>query len=653
MTMWALPNAALPAPRWRLADWAWAATVVVACAAVYAPVSGHGFLIWDDPGYVTANARVQQGPTAANLAWALTAYQMGNWHPLTMISHMVDVGLFGAWAGGHHLVSVALHAAAALLFQCFLRQCGAQAMAAGIAAVAFAVHPLHVESVAWISARKDVLSAVFWMLALVLYVGYARRPSPLRYVGVTVAFGLALMAKPVAVTLPLLLLVLDRWPLRRRDPAIAGASVAARLAVEKLPWLALAGVTAVVTVVAQAAVGSVSDLAVVPLAQRPPLAATAYAAFLADAVLPSGLAYLYELRLPVDPLAIAASGLALLAVSAGVVVARREAPWLGVGWLWYLIVLLPMIGLVHVGFHARADRYMYLPLAGLLVAAAFGLDRVHRGRRLVLVVALLWLVALAFLAQRYVRTWATTESVYARAVEVEPRHCLARIGLAHADIEAGRHEPARRRIVEVLADCRQAAAQERASLLAARQLQSLGDPAGAEREYRAVLARWPKSGPARVHLGSLLVASRRYDEAADVLLAADAALDDDRQWRRLVADALLRGDRHRRAAVDLFRRWAGEAPDDAPHWFYLGVALDRVGDDAGATDAYRRSLAIDPASATARLRLAGSLARMSRYSEARAEVTRVLSADSGQQSARELLAAIDAAVRANPGVATR
>jgi hypothetical protein len=385
-----VPNGRDPADRRpALARLGVAAALAIATFALYARVRGFAFLHFDDNMYVTENPVVRQGLTGAGIAWAFTTLHFSNWHPLTWLSHMADVELFGLDAGAHHLVNVALHALnAAILFLVLSRMTGATGRSLLVAAL-FAAHPLHVESVAWVSERKDVLSTLLGLLALGAYARYAAlagaaargRRSPLcAYALVAVLFAASLLAKPMWVTFPFLLLLLDVWPLQR----LAGSSVErdplpppaprhpfGRLVVEKLPLLALSAVSSAVTVVAQERGGALRGFDL-DLGVRAANAAVAYVRYLGKALWPSSLLpqYAYPTGLPAWQ--VLGSALLLLAITGLALVGARRAPWLAVGWLWFAGMLVPVIGLVQVGAQSIADRYTYVPLVGLFVAVAWG-----------------------------------------------------------------------------------------------------------------------------------------------------------------------------------------------------------------------------------------------------------------------------------------
>src|SRR6059036_456916 len=386
-----------------------AGLVVLGTLAVFAPALRHGFVNYDDPEYVTENPRVRAGLSWAGLGWAFAAPHAANWHPLTWLSHMLDAQLFGLAPAGHHATSVLLHAtSAALLFEVLAGMTGTPWRSAFVAAV-FALHPLRVESVAWVSERKDVLAGFFWMLALAAYARYARRRGAADYVLVVAAFVLGLLAKPMVVTLPLVLLLLDVWPLRR-PWTIA-------LVWEKLPLVLLAAAASALTVVAQRGAGAMASLESLPLAARMAEAVVAFRAYLEKTFWPARLAVFYPHRpLPIGE--VAASCVVLLVVSALAIRERRRRPWLLVGWLWYLVALLPVVGLVKVGEQAMADRFSYLPQIGVLLMIAWAAADAGGSRAVASAGGVVALAACVALTARQLDIWRDSVSLFAHASAV-------------------------------------------------------------------------------------------------------------------------------------------------------------------------------------------------------------------------------------------
>ena len=345
--------------------------LVLACVLIYAQTAGHGFINYDDPNYLLNNVKINRGVSAEGLLWAFTSFDFYYWQPLTWISHMLDCQLFGLNAGPHHLMSLALHAAnVALLFLALLRLTGAPGCSA-FAAGLFGLHPLRVESVAWAAERKDVLSGLFWMLTLLAYSHYARRPERRRFLLVFAAFLGAVMSKPSVVTLPFVLLLLDAWPLRRLQSV---ADLRAR-AIEKLPLFAIIAAASLLTFVGQDRMGATVSLKALPFWFRIWNAIVSYVDYLAMTIWPVNLGVLYPYS-KISGAEMASALLLLLAISGFVIWRRGSSPYLFTGWFWYAGALVPMIGLAQTGVQARADRFTYLPSIGLAIMVSWGLAEI-------------------------------------------------------------------------------------------------------------------------------------------------------------------------------------------------------------------------------------------------------------------------------------
>ena len=440
----AVPSSSATRTRLACRPWLLAVAVAVATAAVYWQVSRYEFVNFDDDDYVTGNVHVQRGLTWEGIRWAFTTNHASNWHPLTWLSHALDCECFGRNAGGHHAVSVLLHVAnTVLLFWVLRRMTGATWRSAGVAAL-FGVHPLHVQSVAWVAERKDVLSGLFWMLALWGYVRYVERPTRGRYAMVVGWYAMGLMAKPMVVTLPFVLLLLDYWPLGRTRwrRSVVGNNPPVRfgeLVREKVPFFALAAVSCGVTIWAQwRAINSLERL---PLGARMANAVVSYVWYMEKAVWPSGLAVFYPYRVW-PPGAVIMAGAILVAVS-GVVIRRvRREPHLAVGWFWFLGALAPAIGLVQVGSQSMADRYTYLPLIGLFIMLCWSVPSRAMERRSLKVItgvaAAAVLAACAALSRVQVKYWKDSETLFRHALDVTRDNWLAHDGLGVAFEQAGR-----------------------------------------------------------------------------------------------------------------------------------------------------------------------------------------------------------------------
>ena len=417
--------------------------------ALYWRVQGHGFLHYDDYQYVVDNPHVRHGLTRQGVLWALTSGYASNWHPLTWLSHMLDCELYGLNPQGHHLNNLLLHIAnALLLFRLLLRMTGALWRSAFVAAL-FALHPLHVESVAWVAERKDVLSTLFWMLTLGAYLRYRERPTGTRYLATLFLFALGLAAKPMLVTLPFVLLLLDCWPLGRM-PSPRSLLPLVR---EKAPFFVLAALSSVITFWVQSHWGAV--VLSIPLKERLANALVSYVGYGAKMLWPVNLACFYPHPLDGLPLWQAAGALLLLAgVTVAVVRAGRRLPYLAVGWLWYLGTLVPVIGLVQVGAQAMADRYTYVPLIGLFVMLSWGAGSLAaKGPLPKIATAALsaaLLAALLPLTWSQISHWKDSETLFAHALEVTDRNLLAHNNLGNALARQGRLEEAEFHLVEAL-----------------------------------------------------------------------------------------------------------------------------------------------------------------------------------------------------------
>jgi tetratricopeptide (TPR) repeat protein len=419
--------------RWR----AWIAMgLVVACLAVFGQVRDHEFVGFDDYHYVVQNPDLRDGLTLRGLSRALQPRFL-NWIPLTSASYQVDYALHGLEPGGYHLTNLFLHSmSAVLLFLAFARMTG-EVWRSGFVAAVFAIHPLHVESVAWVSERKDVLSGLFMVLTLHAYIRYRELPTSWsRYLATIACFALGLLAKPMLVTLPFVLLLLDYWPLGRFTGRANGTAEWRRALIEKIPMLGLAAVASAVTVAVQGASGGIQDFARLPAGLRIANALESCAQYLLDAVWPVRLAAFYPH--PLDSISAFELGGAVLALAVVTGLSLRFAkahPCLLVGWLWYLGMLVPVIGLVQVGMQARADRYMYLPLIGLTLLVAWGVPelaarwRIHRA--VVSASGCAVLVALAAVAWSQVATWRNTEALFTRALSVTEDNYLAHRALGN------------------------------------------------------------------------------------------------------------------------------------------------------------------------------------------------------------------------------
>jgi tetratricopeptide (TPR) repeat protein len=488
-------------------------TLLLLVVAVFNPVFGNGFINFDDPVYVSRNPMVQAGFTWDSLRWAFTSFDAANWHPLTWLSHLLDTRLFGTLPFGSHLMNVVYHATAtALLFMLLQRLTGAF-WAAYATATLFAIHPLRVESVAWAAERKDVLSACFWMLTLLAYTRYVRRPGAGRYALAVAVFALGLLAKPMLVTLPLILLLLDWWPLgRTRGPGPQSVRVV-RLILEKLPLLVLSGLSAVITFHAQTVGGAVVPLTTLSIGKRLANAAVALLVYLSKIAWPEKLSMFYAR--PSGGIGLMQGGgavLLLILITVAAAVSLRRRPYLLAGWIWYLIALLPVLGIVQVGYQPWADRYTYIPSIGIVVSVTWlfaDLSRPHRRARFFLVGAAAALaLVLSVATQRYISAWSNGESLFRRALAAGGDTYMMRFCLGGELVQAGKVDEA---IVQFTLGFAKNPFYADGHFGMAVALDIKGNTAKAAQHYRQAMELDPGKAEIHVFFGSLL--ERNGDQA--------------------------------------------------------------------------------------------------------------------------------------------
>jgi protein O-mannosyl-transferase len=542
------------------------ALLVVATFAVFAPVLRNGFVSYDDEEYVLRNAHVRTGLTSANLLWAVTATEAANWHPVTWISHMADVSLFGMAPAGHHFTSLFFHCANVLLVFLLLRRAtGATGRSAAVAAL-FALHPLRVESVAWVAERKDVLSAFFGLLAIGAWARWTRERRAGLYAASLGLYALSLMSKPTLVTLPLLLLVLDLWPLQRLTSAPAPAPAPApalrtrlrALLLEKVPYLALAAVGAALAYRAQRGGGATTALDV-PLGLRLENAVVAPVRYIGKLLWPAKLAVLYPHPGATLGWKAWVSAALLIAVTVLVLRARRRRPYLCAGWLWYLVALSPVVGIVQVGWQAFADRYTYIPSLGLAAAAVWGIASAAEGRlssRALAAATAAVLAALSFLTVRQLSTWRDSLALYTHALEATGPNETMEIDLGNELARRGRTEEA-------------------------------------ARHFEAALRVAPGSADALYALGGLALSENRYADARAKFEEAARRHPDFAPAHIQTAVSLIREGRPSDAIPHVERALAIRA--GSPEALYVfGSALDAQGKAAEAEAKYEAALKARP-----------------------------------------------------------
>jgi Flp pilus assembly protein TadD len=585
--------------------------LAIAVLAVYAPVRGYEFVNYDDPGDTFLDSHVAGGLTWANVTWAITSTERCNWIPLTRLSHMAVCQVFGPTvAGAHHAVNVVLHVASTLLLFLVLRRMTRAEWPSAVVAALFGLHPLHVESVAWVAERKDVLSTLFWMLTLWAYVRYAERPSVARYVPVFVLLALGLAAKPMLVTMPCIMLLLDFWPLKRfgystgevgrAAPTARCSSAAAqhrttglRLVLEKLPLFLLVAASSVVAFIAQSRGGAMEFASQLPLSTRVAGALTAYVGYLGKAFWPSGLTFFYP-YVAHPAWEVAAAAAALIGVTALVIWQGRRRPYLAVGWFWYLGTLVPVIGFVQIGAHAMADRYTYVPLIGIFVAVAWAAADLLSGwrhRLKVLVPAAAAVVAAcAVLTYFQVQTWASTEALCLHAIKVLPGNALAHSNLGLHLSTHGRFAEALPHLEEVL---RLEPRFKTVHTDLGVTLGALGRFNEAIAHFREALRQDPNDVVALANLGALLSETAAHGEERDLYRRA-LALEPDNTNALNNIGVMLSDEGRLDDAMACFRKVLALEPSNALAHSNLGLSLARAGRGAEAVAGYQEALHLRP-----------------------------------------------------------
>jgi tetratricopeptide (TPR) repeat protein len=581
--------------------------LALATSTVFSRAARNPFMHVDDQNYVTENPHVQAGLTWPTFTWSLTAMAAQNWHPLTWLSHALDCQLYGLNPVGHHSTNILLHALnAVLLFLLLLRATGARGRSLLVAAL-FALHPLNVESVAWIAERKNVLSTVFFLLTLAAYGWYARKPDAKRYLAIVALFALGLAAKPMVITLPFVLLLLDFWPLQRIrgwDQQLSAAGKGrknrkarsqdsvrekvfpvtqfqlSRLILEKLPLLALSLGSAAITIIAQRA-EAMQSFEIYPFGGRLANAIYSYASYVWKTFWPAPLAFLYPY--PRNGRAAWQLGLAalfLVSVSGLVWKLRRTAPYLAAGWLWYLGTLVPVIGLIQVGDQAMADRYAYIPLIGIFVmivwAAADAADRRQLNLQLRTAIAVVILALMSFLTWRQIGYWHSDYDLWSHTVKVTQHNVVANESLSKTLMQLGRPQDA-------LSGFEEAATLNpgdpfRHVNLAAALLES-DRPTDAITEFESTIK--VSSDPT--------IQARCYESIA-------AIYDELGHYPQVRDNYRLALQADPTQAAGMIERVSQETvtSPSAPHYLQLGMLLEEIGKLPEARLAYQQALKLDP-----------------------------------------------------------
>jgi len=611
-----------------------AVLLAILTLAVFLPVTRHEFLNYDDGLYVAGNPHVLGGLHAQSLAWAFTTFRAVNWHPVTWISLMLDASVFGQKPFGFHLMNLILHIANVLLLFLLLNRLTGSLWRSTLVAALFAIHPLHVESVAWVAERKDVLSTLFWMLTMLAYVNYARKPSAGRYAAVLVLYALGLMAKPMLVSLPLVLLMLDYWPLGRFAAKKKDSN--RRLLYEKLPLFLLAAGSCIITFIAQRSYGAVASLHHIPAGLRVANALVSYVVYIGKTILPVKLSAFYPHPHSVPVWETALSAIVLALVTVLVVRAAGRRPYLAVGWLWYVVTLIPVIGLVQVGAQAMADRYTYVPLIGLFIMVAWSVKANGRkGERenwrhgaprspslplahspILTVAAFALIAVLSSLARIQTGYWQDSETLFRHALSVTKGNYLAHDNLGVALYNQGR----------------------------------LGEAAD---HFSKAVALDPDYADTQANLGTVLMQMGRTDEAARHLKIA-LRLDNNLADAHNSFGILLVEQGKPADAIKHYREALRIDPDNADTYFNIACAFAELGKLDDAVKNYSEALRLRPDDAGAHTNLGIVLMRMGQVRKAIGELEEAARLDPGNADAKHNLRnALAALTRSRGGSSIR
>jgi Flp pilus assembly protein TadD len=661
--------------------------LAVVTVLAFQGVRGNGFLMYDDIDYVQQNRQVQQGVTMHSIEWAFTTFYAANWHPLTWISHMVDWNLYGKSPGGHHLTNVYLHAAnAILLFLLLLYMTGLLGRAA-IVAFLFALHPAHVESVAWVAERKDVLCTFFWFATLIAYAWYVRRPCWKRFIWVICCFACALMSKPMAVTLPLTLLLLDYWPLRRitlgPETRAQWSSSLWKLCAEKWPLFLMAAISSVVTFIAQRAGGAVAKLQAFPVWERIANAAISYCRYVRIVLWPDPLmAFYFHERNNIMVSAAVLSAIVLLLVTAVCSHLRKDRPYCLTGWLWFLVTLAPVIGIVQVGEQALAERYTYVPFIGLFIAVVWlAGDAVAKSPQLKVAAQLLAvavIVACAVKTHAQVKVWKDTMTLFTHVIEIDPRGELPNINVCGAYLKEGKSaeaqdycerawsfNPSGPQTLSFTAFCLMQTHDPRNLAVAGQRLEKamrlapddpdvltnmalwsvlMGKPKDEETYSRKVIAAHPDLVTPWLYLGWALQAQNRLDEAVLAYRHA-SALDPDNFEAHNNLGMVLGKQGLTQEALKEFRLSLAIKPDQASAHSNIGMILTQAHQLPQAVEEFSQALQFDAANANAHNNLGAVLFKMGDYDKAVEQFSEALQTDPDYADARRNLDLVQAKMK--------
>jgi protein O-mannosyl-transferase len=647
--------------------------VLILCTiTVYWPLKDHEFISFDDVDYVTDNPHVQQGLNSDSIRWAFTSFHTCNWHPLTWVSHMLDIQFFGLNPAAHHLVNLFFHVMSSLLLFMILDRMTRNVWRSAMVAFLFSLHPLHIESVAWVAERKDVLSAFFWMLTMGAYAFYVEKPTAGRYLAALLFFALGLLSKPMLVTLPFVLLLLDYWPLKRFQPAEThvdtnrhslsiknktrkdAAAIISRshppvfpflwsgmppLVKEKIPFFLLSVLSSAVTIYAQQS--AMSSLHQIPFPVRIGNAVVAYASYVAKMIWPQNLAVIYPHPAVLEPWPILLAAFLLLAITIPILWKGRLFPYLPVGWFWYLGTLVPVIGLVQVGYQSMADRYTYIPLIGLFIMVSWGFPEVLKNVRyqksILAASSTLVILSLMLVSAKQVSYWKNSISLFEHCLQVTSNNGLAHDALGTALATIGKTEEAVVHFREALKiDPDDSMVQTNLGA----KLAMLGKREEALVHFQEALKLDPRNTLAMVNMGIVLAKQGRTEEALEYFQNALRIRPDYADAHYQTGTVLTQMGRAAEA-VPHFMEALKVNPKDSRIHVNLGYALAMQGKREEAIEALKRAIALSPDFAHAHGILGVIYYEQGNYDEAASQFREVLRISPEDRRAVQFLKNID------------
>jgi len=546
--------------------------LILVTTVLYWQVREFDFVNYDDTKYIVDNPHIQNGISFDSIIWAFTTQYFSNWHPLTWLSYLLDFKAFGLWAGGYHLVNLFFHICNTLLLFFVFRKMTGQIWQSGFLAALFALHPLHVESVAWISERKDMLSAFFWLLSIWAYIRYVRRPLWHRYLWVVVLFILGLMSKPMVVTLPFVLLLLDFWPLRRLELDIPETKFYLKIAGlirEKIPMFLLAAASAGITFYAQHQGGAVQSFDVLPLSDRLITAVTSYVIYIIKTVYPVKLVVFYPYLVEISWWNSIVAIMTLASLTGLAIKLLHRDSYIIIGWLWFLGTMVPVIGLVQVGGQSMADRYMYLPMIGLLIIIAWGIPDLlaysRYKRAMVGLLAIITISIISTITWTQVGYWRNSTTLFSHAIGIMPDNVLARNKLGEA-------------------------------------LSKKGELIQAIPHYEFVLKQNPWNHDALINLGLTLLNMEKPSDATVYFNRVLEISPDDPQALRLSGYAMAAMGNYEQA-IQYYVQALKKDQTNAELHFFIGVAYNALTKQSMAVHHYQKAIELKPDDTLASLNL--------------------------------------------------